>query len=98
MKKKDDRKSSTVWLKPRHLEMLKALPDMSVGDLTRKAIEDAFEGRTDREYARMVVEDDLDSVMAEWGRVLGLVASCTVTSTEDGFRVVVVAQKKFDNG
>jgi hypothetical protein len=72
------------------------MPETNVGDITRRAIEDAFEGRHDREFARMVVEDDLEEVRAEWERVLGLESSCTITSTEDGFRIVIVGLKTFN--
>jgi hypothetical protein len=95
-KKTADRKSRSVWLRPRHLEMLKAMPETNVGNLTRKAIEEAFEGRHDREYARICIEEDINDAMAEWRRIFGAEASHTITATEEGFRVVLVVVKKFD--
>lgn len=97
MPKKGDRKSVNVWLPSRYQEMLKALPDLSISDILRKAIEDAFEGRNDREYAFLCVEEDLEDAMAEWRRNLGMESSYTITSTEDGFRIVIVGLKKFDD-
>jgi hypothetical protein len=76
--------------------MLRQMPETNVGDITRRAIEDAFEGRHDREFARIVIEDDLAEAMAEWKRVLGLESSCTVTSTEDGFSIRIVGLKTFN--
>ncbi len=72
------------------------MPDVQVGDIARKAIEDLFEGRNDREYARICVEEDLSELAAQWERLLGLKASSTITATEDGFRVVLVALKRYN--
>lgn len=91
------RKSQTVWLRPRHIEMLEQMPGVTVGDLTRKAIEELFEGRNDRDFAEICVEDDLADMTAEWERLLGMKSSATVTATEDGFRIVIVALKKFND-
>ena len=76
--------------------MLKAMPETNVGDLTRRAIEDAFEGRHDRDFARIAIEEDINDAMAEWHRIFGAEASHTITATEDGFRVVIAVVKKFD--
>lgn len=72
------------------------MPNVQVGEITRKAIEELFEGRNDREYARTCIEEDLAEVMAQWERLLGLNVSKTVTSTDDGFRVVLVALKSYN--
>lgn len=92
-----DRKSQTVWLKPRHVSMLAQMPGVNVGDITRKAIEDLFEGRNDREFAQLCVEEDVEDMTAEWERLLGMTSSPTITATEDGFRIVIVALKKFSD-
>lgn len=97
MADKKGRKSSTVWLRPRHLAMLDQMPGVNVGDITRKAIEELFEGRNDRDYAEICVEEDLGDMTAEWERLLGMTSSSTVTATEDGFRIVIVALKKFSD-
>jgi len=76
--------------------MLREMPDVQVGDIARKAIEELFEGRNDREYARVCIEEDLADLESQWERLLGLKASSTVTSTEDGFRVVLVALKDYN--
>lgn len=98
MAKENDRKSHSVWLKARHIEMLEQMPGVNVGDLTRKAIEEQFEGRNDRGYAEICVEADIADMTAEWERLLGITSSTTVTATEDGFRIVVIALKKFNDG
>lgn len=94
---KEKRKSQTVWLRPRHLEMLEQMPGVTVGDIARKAIEELFEGRNDRAFAEICVEEDLGDMIAEWERLLGMTSSSTVTATEDGFRIVIVALKKFND-
>lgn len=94
---KEKRKSQTVWLRPRHLEMLEQMPGVKVGDIARKAIEELFEGRNDRDFAEICVEEDLGDMTAEWERLLGMTSSSTVTATEDGFRIVIVALKKFND-
>lgn len=88
------RKSQTVWLSQRHLEMLASMPDVKVGDVARQAIEDLFEGRNDRDYMRLMMEEGLEKLKIEWEK-LGLASDFTVTGTEDGFRVVLVANKSF---
>ncbi len=90
------RKSISVWLKPLHQRMMAAMPDVNLGEIVRQSIEEWFQGRNDREFARVVIEDDLEQLVAQWDRVLGVNASYTVTATEDGFRVVVVALKDYD--
>lgn len=97
MAKEKDRKSHTVWLKARHQEMLEQMPDVEVPDITRKAIEELFEGRNDRGYAEICVEEDCGDMTAEWERLLGMTSSTTVTATEDGFRIVIIALKKFND-
>lgn len=91
----DDRKSVTVWLKPRHKQMMAEMPDINIGEIARRAIEELFEGRNDREYAQLCLEEDLAEVMSRWERFLGLKSSLTVTATEDGFRVVLVSTKDY---
>ncbi len=91
----DDRKSVSVWLKPRHQRMVEEMPDVSLSDITREAIEELFEGRSDREYALLCLEEDLAEVTSRWERLLGLNTSITVTSTEDGFRIVMVPLKNY---
>lgn len=92
----EGRKAKTVWLTPLHLRMLDAMPDVSVGELTRRAIEELFEGQNDREYARVCIESDLADLEAQWEKLLGVEASSTVTATEDGFRVVLAVLKDYD--
>ena len=92
----EPRKSYSVWLKPRHVSMLDSMPDVKLSDLVRKSIEDLFEGKNDREYAKLHIEEDIDDVMERWHRVLGLDSDATVTSMEDGFRVVIVALKQYN--
>lgn len=94
----DDRKTNTVWLKPRHQKMLEALSGMSIGDIARKALEELFESRNEREYARICIEDDLKKLIADWEQTLGVTTGLTITDTEDGFRVVLIPLKKYDNG
>jgi hypothetical protein len=94
---KEKRKSRSVWLRPRHEEMLAQMPGVSVGDLTRKAIEELFEGRNDREFARISVEDDVADMVAEWERTIGLISSPSITDTQDGFRIIITALKKFSD-
>jgi hypothetical protein len=77
--------------------MLEQMPGVTVGDIARKAIEELFEGRNDRAFAEFCVEEDLGDMTAEWERLLGMTSSSTVTSTEDGFRIVIVALKKFND-
>lgn len=77
--------------------MLAQMPGVNLGDITRKAIEDHFEGRNDREFARMSVEDDVSDMVAEWERTIGLVSSPSITDTQDGFRIVISALKKFSD-
>ncbi len=92
----DGRKSHSVWLTSRHLEMLKNMPGINVGDVTRQAIEDLFEGRNDRDYVRLMMEENLEKLKVEWA-LLGLASSFTITSTEDGFRIVMVSNKSFSD-
>lgn len=94
----DDRKTNTVWLKPRHQKMLEALPGVSIADIARKALEEIFESRNEREYARICIEDDLKKLIAAWEQTLGVKTGLTITDTEDGFRVVLIPLKKYDNG
>ena len=78
--------------------MLDAMPDVSLGDLTRRAIEDLFEGKNDREYARICLKEDMDELLEKWKAELGLISDLTITATEDGFRIVAVALKKYGPG
>lgn len=94
----DDRKPNTIWLKPRHQKMMEAMPGVQIADITRKAIEEIFESRNEREYARICIEDDLKELIANWERILGVTTGLTITDTEDGFRVVLIPLKKYDNG
>ena len=94
---KEKRKSQTVWLRPRHQEMLDQMPGVTVSDIARKAIEELFEGRNDRNFAELCVEEDIADMTAEWERLIGMTSSSTVTSTEDGFRIVIVSLKKFND-
>ena len=93
----DARKTISVWLKPRHQKMLEAMPGVQIADITRKSLEDLFESRNEREYARICIEDDLKGLIAEWERGLGVKTGLTITDTEDGFRVVLVPLKRYDN-
>jgi hypothetical protein len=77
--------------------MLDSMPGIQIADIARKALEETFESRNDREYARICIEDDLKGLIAEWERVLGVTTGLTITDTEDGFRVVLVPLKKYDN-
>jgi hypothetical protein len=77
--------------------MLAQMPGVSVGDLTRKAIEELFEGRNDREFARISVEEDVADMVAEWERTIGLISSPSITDTQDGFRIIITALKKFSD-
>ena len=92
----EGRKSHTVWLTPRHLKMIEGMPDVNIGDITRQAIENMFEGLNDRDYARLIMEESLEKLKVEWA-ILGLSSSATITATEDGFRVVLVANKSFSD-
>lgn len=92
----DKRKSCSVWLNPRHVLMLEQM-GLTIGEATRKAIEEAFEARNDREFARILIEEDLSDLAADWNRKVGLTTSAHITSTEDGFRVVLVALKDFND-
>ena len=94
----DDRKTVSVWLKPRHQKMLEAMPGVHIADITRKSLEEMFESRNDREYARICMEDDLKALAYTWERLLGIKTGFTITDTEDGFRVVLIPLKKYDNG
>ena len=92
----DDRKTVSVWLKPRHQKMLAAMPDVQIADITRKALEELFEGRNDREFAKICIEEDLKELVASWERLLGLKTGITITETQDGFRVVLVPLKRYE--
>ncbi len=92
--KKGKRKGVTVWLKPRQEQMMKEMPDLDVSAIARQAIEDIFEGRNDRDYVRLYMEESLERLKAEW-TALGLATAATITATQDGFRVVLVANKDF---
>lgn len=92
----EGRKSHTVWLTSRHLKMIEGMSDVNIGDLTRQAIEDMFEGRNDRDYVRLMLEESLEKLKVEWA-IFGLSSSATITSTEDGFRIVMVANKSFSD-
>ena len=94
----DARKAHTVWLKPRHQRMLKALTGVEIADLARKALEEMFESRYEREYARTCIQEDLENLVADWERILGITTGITITDTQDGFRVVLIPLKKYDNG
>lgn len=77
--------------------MLDAMPDVRISDITRKAIEELFEGRSDRAYARLCIEEDVADLCRYWQQYLGVVTEFTITATEDGFRVVMVPLKNFDS-
>ncbi len=94
----DDRKPNTVWLKPRHQKMLDGMPGISIADVARKALEELFESRNEREYARICIEDDLKRLIFAWEQTLGVKTGLTITDTEDGFRVVLIPLKKYENG
>ena len=94
----NDRKTVSVWLKPRHQKMLAAMPGVEIADITRKALEEMFESRNEREYARISIEEDLDDLVADWERQLGVKTGITITDTEDGFRVVLIPIKKYTSG
>jgi len=90
-----ERRSYSVWLNPRHQIMLEEMTDVQISAITRKAIEEQFAGRNDREYTRLVLEERLDELGVEWENLLGVNVSHTITSTEDGFRIVLVATKNY---
>lgn len=94
----DDRKIVSVALKPRHQKMLDAMPGVQIADITRKALEEIFESRHEREFARICIKEDLENLVADWERVLGVKTGITITDTQDGFRVVLIPLKKYDNG
>ena len=94
----DARKAYTVWLKPRHQKMLEAMTDVQMADLARKALEEMFESRYEREYARTCIQEDLEILVADWERVLGVKTGITITDTQDGFRVVLIPLKKYASG
>ena len=79
----DNRKTISVWLKPRHQKMLEAMPGVQIADIARKALEEMFESRNEREYARISIEEDLENLVADWERVLGIKTGITITDTED---------------
>ena len=97
MADEEDRKSHTIWLKPRHQKMLQEMPGVVLADVVRRTIEDLFEGRHAREHAHFCIESDLTDLSLQWERVLGLTVSNTVTATEDGFRVVLVAMRDYND-
>lgn len=72
------------------------MPGVTVSNIARKAIEELFEGRNDREFARITIETSLEDQIAEWERILGTKSSFTVTATEDGFRVILAILKDFN--
>jgi len=78
--------------------MLEAMPGVEIADITRKALEEMFESRNEREYARICIEEDLDNIVGYWERHLGVKTGITITDTEDGFRVVLIPIKKYTNG
>jgi hypothetical protein len=78
--------------------MLDAMPGVQISEITRKALEEEFESRNEREYARLCIQEDLENLIANWERVLGVQTGLTITDTEDGFRVVLIPLKKYDNG
>lgn len=75
---------------------MREMPDLDVPSIARQAIEDIFEGRNDRDYARLYMEEGLERLKAEW-TALGLTTAATITATQDGFRVVLVANKTFSD-
>jgi hypothetical protein len=78
--------------------MLEAMPGVEIADITRKALEEMFEARNEREYARITIEEDLENITAYWESHLGVKTGITITDTEDGFRVVLIPIKKYTNG
>jgi hypothetical protein len=76
--------------------MLEAMPGVQIADLTRKALEELFESRNEREYARICIQDDLENLAANWERLLGVKTGITITDTQDGFRVVLIPLKKYN--
>jgi hypothetical protein len=78
--------------------MLEGMPGVQIADITRKALEEMFEARNEREYARICIEGDLKDLVGTWERLLGVKTGITITDTEDGFRVVLIPLKKYDNG
>ena len=94
----DDRKSVSVWLKPRHQKMLAAMPGVQTSDIFRRALEEIFESLNEREYARICIQEDLENLVVNWERVLGVKTGLTITDTEDGFRVVLIPLKKYTSG
>ena len=94
----DDRRIVSVALKPRHQKMLDAMPGVQIADITRKAIEEIFETRNEREFARICIQEDLENLIADWERLLGVQTGLTITDTEDGFRVVLIPLKKYTSG
>ena len=94
----DDRKSISVWLKPRHQKMLDAMPGVQTSEIFRRALEEMFESLNEREYARICIQEDLEHLVANWEQVLGVKTGITITDTEDGFRVVLIPLKKYTNG
>ncbi len=94
----DDRRIISVALKPRHHKMLDAMPGVQIADITRKALEEMFESRNEREFARICIQEDLENLVADWERMLGVKTGITITDTQDGFRVVLIPLKKYDNG
>jgi len=78
--------------------MLAAMPGVEIADITRKALEEMFESRNEREYARISIEEDLENMAAYWESHLGVKTGITITDTEDGFRVVLIPLKKYPNG
>jgi hypothetical protein len=76
--------------------MLDAMPGVQIADLTRKALEELFESRNEREYARICIQDDLENLAANWERLLGVKTGITITDTQDGFRVVLIPLKKYN--
>ena len=75
--------------------MLEAMPEVSISDITIKAIEELFEGRNEKEYAQICIREDISELLEKWRIELGLTSELTLTGTDDGFRVVVVALKKY---
>ena len=71
------------------------MPDLSICDISRRAIEELFEGRHDREFAQLCIKEELSELGARWERLLGLKTSYTVTVTDAGFRVVLAALKNY---
>jgi len=77
--------------------MLKELgKEAKLGEICRQAVEDLFYGCNDRDYVRVCIEESLEQLETSWS-LYGLDTASTVTSTEDGFRVVIVANKHFSD-